>query len=96
MRILFTPFARKQFLDALEFIKKDRPAAAREFRDKAETVLRRLAEFPESGRHLPEFPELPFREVLVPPYRFFYQVKQDDVWIVAAWQDAQLPAPPAP
>jgi putative ABC transport system substrate-binding protein len=31
--------------------------------------LKRLERFPNSGRHLPEFPELPHREVIVWPYR---------------------------
>jgi len=31
-----------------------------------------------------------FREVIVEPYRFFYQVKVDAVWIVAVWHSAQL------
>ena len=94
MRLLFTPSARAQFLAAIEFIVKDNPLAAARFRRKAEKVLRRLIEFPDSGRHIPEFPELPFREVLVPPYRFFYRVEAANIWVVAAWHDAQLPSPP--
>ena len=43
---------------------------------------------------LPEFPDLPFREVVVPPYRFFYRVKDDAVWAVAPWRSAQLPGEP--
>ena len=64
------------------------------FRRKAEKYLSRLKKFPESGRPLPEFPELPFREVIVNPYRFFYKVKNKDVWIVAVWHGAQLPDEP--
>jgi len=45
-------------------------------------------------RVLPEFPDLAFREVIVPPYRFFYRVKDDAVWVVAAWHSAQLPGEP--
>jgi ABC-type uncharacterized transport system substrate-binding protein len=32
---------------------------------------------------LPEFPELPHREVIVWPYRFFYRVQGEIIWIVA-------------
>lgn len=63
-------------------------------RQRAEASLSRLSEFPESGRVLPELPDLPFREVIVPPYRFFYRVKADAVWVVAVWRDAQLPDEP--
>lgn len=92
--VLFTPSAREQFLAALAYIGADDPAAARNLRDRAETSLPRLADYPESGRVLPEFPDLPFREVIVPPYRFFYRVKDDAAWVVAAWHSAQLPGEP--
>lgn len=94
MKVQFTPSARNQFLFALSFIKRDKPSAAISFRKKAETILRRLETLPESGRIIPEFPELPYREVVVSPYRFFYKIKSDIVWIVAVWHGAQLPREP--
>ena len=60
----------------------------------AEESLTRLQDFPESGRVVPEFPDLPYREVIAKPYRFFYRVKEDAVWIVGVWHDAQLPEEP--
>ena len=94
MRIRFTPTARADFLAAIEYIRKDKSGAAVQFRRKAEKALRRLNRFPDSGRKLPEFPDLPFREVVVPPYRFFYRVEQKTVWIVAVWHGAQQPDEP--
>lgn len=94
MKIRFTPSARVQFLEGLEYIRQDSPLAAANFREKAEEVLRRLEEFPESGRSIPEFPGLPHREVIVRPYRFFYRVVGKTVWIVAVWHGAQLPEGP--
>ena len=82
------PLTRAQFLSALAFIRRDKPAAAIRFRDRTETILRRLEDFPESGRVVPEFPDLPYREVIIPPYRFFYRIKGDVVWIVAVWHGA--------
>ena len=94
MRILFTPSARRQFLGGLEYIRRDNASAAARFRRKAEKALRRLIRFPESGRVLPEFPGLPYREVIVPPYRFFYRVHKGNIWIVAVWHGAQQPDEP--
>ena len=91
MKVLFTPTARDQFLSAVAYIHRDRPSAALRFRKRAEKSLRRLEKFPDSGRAVPEFPELPYREVIVPPYRFFYRVKGSTAWIVAVWHSAQLP-----
>lgn len=68
--------------------------AASKFRQTCEHALRRLEEFPESGRKIPEFPELPHRELIVPPYRFFYRVAGDVVWVVAVWHGAQRPMLP--
>ena len=90
MRIRFTPSARTQFLSALEFIRRDKPSAARRFRARAEAALRRLVDHPDSGRSIPEFPELPHREVVIKPYRFFYRVEKKTVWVVAVWHGAQL------
>jgi toxin ParE1/3/4 len=95
VKIQFTPSARRQFLGALQYIRRDDPRAASNFRKKAEQRLRRLERFPDSGRVVPEFPELPFREVIVPPYRFFYRTDRRKVWIVAVWHGAQLPDGPS-
>ena len=94
MKVVFTPQARAQFLAALAFVRSDRPSAAQSLRQRAAESLSRLREFPDSGRTLPEFPDLPFREVIVHPYRFFYRVKSETVWIVAVWHGAQLPDEP--
>ncbi|MCL4457076.1 MAG: type II toxin-antitoxin system RelE/ParE family toxin [Nitrospirae bacterium] len=94
MTVRFTPSARTQFLAAIAYIYRENPAAAVAFRHKAEKILSRLKKFPHSGRILPEFPDLPFREVIIAPYRFFYRIKGKVVWIVAVWHGAQSPEEP--
>ena len=94
MRVRFTPFARQQLLGLIDYIKRDKPTAAVRFRRHVEESLRRLERFPQSGRPIPEFPDLPHRELIVPPYRFFNRVKGKTVWIVGAWHSAQLPEEP--
>ena len=91
MKVRFTPTGRSQFLGVLSYIQRENPQAAVEFRRRAEKILRRLERFPTSGRIIPEFPELPYREVIVAPYRFFYRVEGKIVWVVAVWHGAQLP-----
>lgn len=94
MKIRFTPSARSQFLSALAYIRRGKPSAAVNFRNQAEMILRRLEDFPESGRIIPEFPTLSFREVIVAPYRFFYKIQDDIVWIIGVWHGAQIPVNP--
>jgi len=91
----FTPAARRQFLQAVSYIATRDPAAAARFLTRARRVLRRLEQFPASGRRLPEFPALHHREVIVRPYRFFYRVRGDVVWIVAVWHGARRASRPA-
>ncbi len=94
MKVRFTPTGERQFLQVIAHILADRPSAARRFHARATKILARLARFPESGRRLPEFPALPYREVIVRPYRFFYRVQDDTVWVVGVWHAAQLPGAP--
>jgi len=94
MKVRFTPSARSQFLAGLEHIRADNPLAAKALLAKVTKSLRRLTSFPQSGRKIPEFPEVAHREVIVAPYRFFYRVEKATVWIVAVWHGAQLPASP--
>ena len=91
MNLKFTPSARSMFLDAILHIKKEDIKAAQRFRSKAEESLNRLIEYPESGKRVQEFPDLEFREVFISPYRYFYKIKNEIIWIVAVWHSAQLP-----
>ena len=94
MKVRFTPSGRMQFLTAVAYIHRDNPQAALKFRKRAERALRRLARYPESGRLIPEFPDLPFREIVLPPYRFFYRPEGKVIWVAAVWHGAQLPKEP--
>jgi toxin ParE1/3/4 len=94
MNVKFTVSARAQFLAAIESIRQKSPIAARQFRQRAGESLKRLEKFSGSGAVVAEFPELPYREVYVTPYRFFYRVHEKTVWIVAVWHGAQVPKEP--
>ncbi|MBF0401109.1 MAG: type II toxin-antitoxin system RelE/ParE family toxin [Magnetococcales bacterium] len=90
MKVRFAKSARAEFLAAIDYIRQENPSAAREYFLHSEKVLRRLELFPDSGRSLPEFPELPYQEVIIHPYRFVYRVIDATVWIVTVWHGARL------
>jgi len=94
MVVKFTVSARAQFLAAIESIRQKSPTAARQFRQRAGKSLKRLGRFSESGAVVAEFPGFPYREIYVPPYRFFYRVRVQTVWIVAVWHGAEIPDEP--
>ncbi|HEY3490238.1 MAG TPA: type II toxin-antitoxin system RelE/ParE family toxin [Candidatus Deferrimicrobiaceae bacterium] len=94
MKLRFTPSAKTELLSAAKYINNDNPDAAINFLKKTDELLKRLEKHPLSGRIIPEYPELPYRELLVLPYRFFYSVQNQTIWIVAVWHTAQLPKEP--
>ena len=91
MKIRFTPSAQAQLKAAVGYIRRENQSAAVLFGKKARQRLKRLETFPNSGRKVPEYPNSLVREVIISPYRFFYQVRGKEVWILAVWHEAQLP-----
>ncbi|GAB4253277.1 MAG: type II toxin-antitoxin system RelE/ParE family toxin [Thermoleophilia bacterium] len=60
-------------------------------------VIRRveqLAEFPESGRIVPEFEVSWLRELIRPPFRIVYRVDDEQVRVVRVWRSERLPDGP--
>ncbi len=94
MKIRFTRSARGQLLGALEYIRHDDATAAVKVLLRVEKAVARLKTFPQSGRRIPEFPALPHRELVVAPFRLFYRVDAQELWIVAVWHSAQSPTEP--
>ncbi len=54
MKVRFAPSAKGHFLSALAHIRQDSSQAAVHFRNRVEKILRRLEEFPESGKNISE------------------------------------------
>lgn len=71
------------------------PVARQRFRLRVKQALRRISQFPLSGRLTAEFPEHAVRQFLVENYRFFYVVNERLVRIVGVWHVAQQPHEPS-
>lgn len=52
--------------------------------------VEQLADFPESGRIVPEFEVKTIRELLHPPFRLVYRVDPAKIWIVRVWRSERL------
>lgn len=65
--------AVEQFAERLDYIGGFNPDAARALRRRVDASLRRLADFPELGRWVPEFGSGFYREILVKPLRLLYE-----------------------
>jgi plasmid stabilization system protein ParE len=49
-----------------------------------------LADFPESGRIVPEFDIKTIRELIQPPFRLVYRIDPTKIWIVRVWRSERL------
>ena len=52
--------------------------------------VERLADYPESGRVVPEFGLTQLREVIHPPFRIVYRGDDDRVRVVRVWRGERL------
>ncbi len=52
--------------------------------------VERLADFPESGRIVPEFGVANLREIIYPPFRIVYRLDGNRVRIVRVWRSERL------
>ncbi len=52
--------------------------------------VERLADFPESGRIVPEFGLTNLREIIYPPFRIVYRIDADRIWIIRVWRSERL------
>jgi toxin ParE1/3/4 len=74
--VRWTQHALDDLRDIHDFIARDSPRAAESLVDRLLTATERLATFPESGRVVPEFPELTYREIIVSSYRVLYRQRE--------------------
>ncbi|RNC73216.1 MAG: type II toxin-antitoxin system RelE/ParE family toxin [Desulfuromonadales bacterium] len=52
--------------------------------------VEQLADFPESGRIVPEFGVAHLREIILPPVRILYRLSENRVRIVRVWRSERL------
>jgi toxin ParE1/3/4 len=83
-----------QALDDLEaiclFIARDAPPIAVVFAERAFSATDRLAEFPRSGRVVPELDVEEIREIILGNYRLIYRIREDEVQVLTVHHGARL------
>lgn len=83
--IRWTRLALGDLVAIRDYIAADNPTAADRILASVRNAVERLAEFPESGRVVPERRAQGYREVIVVPYRVVYSVVGGDVRILRVW-----------
>lgn len=72
MRVEWSNVARDDLDDLVEYISRDSAFYAKQFAERVVLATRRLGDFPESGRRIPEADDDNLREIIVQGYRVMY------------------------
>lgn len=83
MRVEWSDLARDDLDELVRYIRRDSAFYARRFGEKVVLATRRLREFPESGRMIPEAEDETLREIIVQGYRVMYRLEPERVLILA-------------
>lgn len=91
-KIKWTIRALDDLHDIYEFIAKDSKRYAQIQIEDIQNAALNLTSFPLMGRIVPEFPHLPYREILVGNYRVIYRLEEEQglVIIMAVAHGRQL------
>jgi len=93
LRIFWTERAKARLRDILDVIAFDNQDAARNLARKVFQSVDRLAEFPLSGRVVPELEGSPFRERVVPPCRVIYLIRDDTMVVLVVIRAERMLVP---
>jgi toxin ParE1/3/4 len=89
--LIWSPSAMLDVKDIAAFIEEDSPSAAKQFVKSLFQAVERLADFPNSGRIVPEFGDPAIREVIRRPCRIVYRIDslERTVQVVRVWHAAR-------
>jgi toxin ParE1/3/4 len=90
-QVALSPSARRDLRDVVRYISLDSTERAVIFGQFLVSSTKRLADFPEMGRVVPEFDNPAIREIIVRSYRVIYRVDHDDCRVDVArfWHGAR-------
>lgn len=90
-QVSLSPSARRDLRDIVRYISLDSPERAVRFGQFLVSHTKRLAEFPEMGRMVPEFDHPAIREIVVRSHRVIYRVDHGDCRVDVArfWHGAR-------
>jgi toxin ParE1/3/4 len=89
VKVEWSPLALDRVSEIARYIAKDNPAAAERWVNELFESVERLADYPQSGRVVPEVGVQRIREVILGAYRVIYSVK-DKVEILTVRRGSQL------
>jgi toxin ParE1/3/4 len=88
-QVIWSPSALEDVDSIAEYIARDSADQAALFATRLIEATDRLAEFPESGRIIPEISHPSCREILVGCYRIMYRIEGEEIWITGVVHGAR-------
>ena len=89
MKVHWTDTAQQHLEAIYRYIAQDSPVYAKRMVDRLTRRSRQIAEFPLSGRTVPEYEMSQIREVLEGSYRIIYYIKPEQIDVLAVLHGAQ-------
>jgi plasmid stabilization system protein ParE len=90
-QVTLSPSARRDLRDIVRYISFDSPDRAIAFGQFLVSNTKRLADFPQLGRVVPEFENSLIREIVVRSYRVVYRINEENqrIGVVRFWHAAR-------
>ena len=82
MKIVFSIAAKKDLIDIVRYISKDKPRAAQNGAAEIKESVLKLGDFPHLGRIVPEYSDDNIREIIKGQYRIVYKIDAEKETIV--------------
>lgn len=90
MKIIWSPFAHQRINEIADYIATDSLAAAEKWVNSIYDSLKRLRDFPKSGRAVPEVEKDDFREIFFGDYRIIYRIEKKQIKILTVRHGKQI------
>ena len=89
MNVHWTNHALNHLVEIYQYIKTDSPRYALRVVDRITQRSKQIADFPRSGRRVPEYDHPDIREVFEGSYRVIYRIKKNQIDVLSVIHSSQ-------
>jgi toxin ParE1/3/4 len=82
MEVIFSSAAKKDLIEIVKYISKDKPKAAQNWAAEIKMSVLKLGDFPHFDRIVPEYSDAGIREIIKGRYRIVYKIDAEKETIV--------------
>ena len=90
MKVYWTENAIKHLTAIHKYIAQNSPVYAQRVVNRLTRRSEQIADFPLSGRNVPEYNATDVREIIERPYRIIYRIKTEQIEVIAVMHSAQI------